>query len=297
MKKQSINLVLSGGAAKGLAHIGVIEVLQREFKINSIIGSSMGSIIGGLYSYGYSTSELLEMAKTIKTVETLKFIRPDIIRKGLIRSANFLDFLKQTTRNARIENLKIPFATIAYDMKSQTSVTFENGGLAEAMLASSSIPFLFEPFNHEGYLFYDGGIEYPLPIEFHDIYGKADLIVGVSCTPQLLGKPKKFLETGQKIKMKAHSTKLAMTAFDINQTFLTMRSLERVRPDIYIPDYDQKLSLWDFEKVDEFYKLGIETAETAVEDFRSTKNNDYLNQFLKRSSDVLDDIKKLISVK
>ncbi len=290
---KTINLVLSGGAAKGLAHIGVISVLEERYRIKSIIGTSMGAVVGGLYAYGYNTKEIREIAGNLNSVESLKFFRLDIIRKGLVRSDNILEYLKEITRGARIENLKIPFAAIAYDMKHRSSVTFEKGGLAEAMLASSSVPLFFEPFSHNGYIFYDGGLEYPLPIEFHDIYGRADLTVAVSCTPQLPGKPRKYKPLSEKAESDKEAIELAMDALDINQTFLTMRSLERVKPDIYIPDHDEDLSVWDFDRVDDFIALGRKSAEEALDAF--DKDKDILGRFLKRSQDVLEDIAKIFS--
>jgi NTE family protein len=152
----SVALVLSGGAARGLAHVGVISVL-KEYKIpvDLIVGASFGSIVAGYYGYGYSIEQMLGFASkfTLWSLRDFKFPW-----SSFFNGDKEEDIFKRDMGEAKIEDLEIPVVLLAADLKNKESVIFEQGRLSIAMRASSAFPGLFDPFPMEGRLLIDGGI-------------------------------------------------------------------------------------------------------------------------------------------
>lgn len=164
MKK--ICLVLGGGSALGLAHIGVIQSLSKHYEISSIIGTSMGAIVGACYACGLSAQEMLSLAEDISLFELLNPRNLDFRRKGIFDGKVILRLFEEWTSGMRIEDAPIPFMAVAYDLRRKTSVLFNRGPFAYAMRASSSLPLIFAPFADGDYLLVDGGVSHPLPLAF-----------------------------------------------------------------------------------------------------------------------------------
>ena len=240
--KKNINLVLSGGSARGLSHIGVISVLEKHFNIKSIIGTSMGAIVGGLYAYGYSPEEMLEMPDSLNIMKLFSLFKPSFKSSGLTDGEGVLNYLEEKTKEIDIEQCKIPFAAVAYDLKSKRSVIIDKGSLAKAMRASSSLPFIFQPFPYSKYLFVDGYIEHPLPIKFAHYLDEEGLTVACSVLPPVplhfeIFQPdgdtsKKDLPSKYDILFQTNFYSQASTVYD---------ALLQAKPDIYISAYDEDL--------------------------------------------------------
>jgi len=181
-------LVLMGGGSRGLAHIGVLDVLQKNGLVPDIItGTSMGAIIGGLFAAGYSGDRLKAVAGDLslnKYVEELKpsFIRKDpgavfnylmlvdsrnrlLRRMGLAKEDAFEAFLKGLVGNVRIESLPIAFACNAVDLVSGREITFVRGKLSRALRATMSLPVVIAPARTKGAWLVDGGILNNAPVE------------------------------------------------------------------------------------------------------------------------------------
>jgi len=162
-KKWSIALALSGGGARGLAHIGVLKVLEKNIPIDAIVGTSMGALIGGIYAAG----KLKEFEKA-----ALKVPKKDISRlfieapqkTGLIKGEKIKAFLNRFIKDVKIENLRVRYAAIAADLKTGKEVVIEKGSLLKAIRASIAIPGLFTPERFGDMLLVDGGVINPLPI-------------------------------------------------------------------------------------------------------------------------------------
>lgn len=214
-KKPKVGLVLSGGGAKGLAHIGVLKVLEENgIKPDYITGTSMGAIVGGLYAIGYSVSDIERIAhendwaKILSNSVSNEYIivpeKNDCNRsifnltfdnrgihfpKGLIESQTLQQRLSYLTFPVHdVTNFlkfPIPFACIATDVSTGKAVVIKSGNLATAMRASMSIPTVFTPVEIDGKLLIDGGMVRNFPVE-EVIEMGADIVIGVNLDEGLI---------------------------------------------------------------------------------------------------------------
>jgi NTE family protein len=214
-----IGLVLSGGGAKGLAHIGVLKVLEEQgIKIDYIGGTSMGAIIGGLYASGYSAAELDSIfnqtnfdiliqddlprrAKTFYEKEdsekyaiTLPFDNFDIsFPTGLFKGQNIYNLMSRLTMHVSEVNdfskLPIPFFCVAANVETGEAVILDEGSLAKAISASGAIPTLLSPIKVDDQLLTDGGVANNYPVEELKRRG-ADIVIGVDVQDTLVKRDK-----------------------------------------------------------------------------------------------------------
>ncbi len=162
MGSQKIGLVLSAGSAKGLAHIGVLKVLEaHDVPIEFITGTSIGSLVGGLYAAGIGPDMQEGLALNIAQK---KWIDIGVPRKGFIRGDKILKILKMLSKGEKIETLKIPFACVSADLITGRKVVHKDGSLAEAIRSSISIPGVFDPFETQGKMLVDGAVLDRLPV-------------------------------------------------------------------------------------------------------------------------------------
>lgn len=172
-----IGLVLSGGGARGIAHLGVIKaLLENNIEISGISGCSAGSIVGALFAAGYSPDHIFEI---VVSTATLRALRPAWSRAGLLRMQKAEEvYLKYIPHNS-FEHLKIPLTINATDLYAGETVYFSSGELLKPVMASCCIPGLFEPivFNETTYI--DGGVLNNMPVE--PLLGKYDFIIGSHC--------------------------------------------------------------------------------------------------------------------
>ncbi len=180
---RKIGLVLGAGAARGFAHIGVLKVLDEEkIPIDFIAGTSIGALIGAIYASGISAKEMEEIVLNLDRRKTTSFFTPTIPYSGLVEGKRITEFMKSIIGNPNIEDLKIPFATIATDVMSGREVIMTKGSTVEAVRASISIPGIFTPFKVNGDFLIDGGLVNPLPVNrVHDM--GADFIIAVNVLP------------------------------------------------------------------------------------------------------------------
>jgi NTE family protein len=173
-----IGLALSGGAARGIAHVGVLRAFEEHnIPIHAIAGASAGALIGGCYAAGLAIDELEQMARRFRWRHTARF---SFSRLGLQSNAPMEKFLRRRLPITRFEELKIPFAAVVTDLQTGSPVVFrDSGDLAFAIRASACIPAVYVPVrNGDGRLLIDGGIVANLPISYARDLG-ADLIVAV----------------------------------------------------------------------------------------------------------------------
>jgi NTE family protein len=173
---RTIGLALGGGAARGLAHIGVLKVLEEErIAVHRVAGTSAGSLIGSLFCAGFGWRGLRETAQKIDwsdlvtpTWPTLGVVSPEKLEKTLSRLLQGRSF----------DDLAIPFRAVAADITSGEEVVLSSGSVARAVRASCSIPGIFEPTEIEGRLLVDGGLVNDVPTDVvKDM--KADRVIGV----------------------------------------------------------------------------------------------------------------------
>lgn len=161
----SVGLVLGGGAAFGLAHIGVIKVLEEEgIGVDVIVGSSMGALIGGLWAIGYHAADLEKMALEFKKRSNLiKLIDIVFPLSGIISGKAVMAWLYNKYGKRTFRDTKIPLKIVAYDLLHRRDVIIEEGGLVEAVRKSISIPGVFQPILTKNQMIIDGGVMNPLP--------------------------------------------------------------------------------------------------------------------------------------
>lgn len=159
----SFSLVLGGGSARGIAHIGVIQKLEElDIQPSHIVGTSIGAIVGAFYACGYTSTE---MQQVIKDTNFLSLIDPDIINGG-IKGNKITEYFKKYFGNKTFADTDIPLKIIAANIDTWEKVVFEEGKIVDALRASISIPGVFVPFRYHGASLVDGGIVANLPIEF-----------------------------------------------------------------------------------------------------------------------------------
>jgi NTE family protein len=180
--KPKIGLALSGGAARGLAHIGVIKVLQEEkIKISCVAGASVGSLIGALFADGMQWTEMADIARRLKWKDLAQITLSPM---GIAKHTKLKAIIDKLIGGKRFEDLPLPFAAVAVDIGAGEEVILKEGSVAEAVRASSSIPGIFEPTVIGGRYLVDGGLLNNMPSDVARSLG-ADVVVAVDLNAQL----------------------------------------------------------------------------------------------------------------
>ena len=175
---KKVALVLSGGGARGIAHIGVIEELERRgYQITSIAGTSMGALVGGMYALG-KLADFKELLLSYNLRNLLHLVDFTLSRQGLMKGDKVLETLKDEIKDAKIEQLSIPYVANATDLINKEEIVFREGSVYDAIRASISIPTVFTPVRTETALMVDGGVMNNLPLE-HIERQEGDVLVAV----------------------------------------------------------------------------------------------------------------------
>ncbi len=176
---EKVSLVLSSGGARGYAHIAVIEELTKAgYIIESISGSSMGALIGGLYACG-KMQEYKEWVETLKFLDVAKLLDFSFGGDGFIGGSKVFEVIEKMIGDTKIEELPISFTAVATDIISQKEIWFQKGRLLDALRASIAIPTIFTPKKIGKKYFVDGAVLNPLPIA-PTISDNTDLTVAVN---------------------------------------------------------------------------------------------------------------------
>jgi NTE family protein len=282
--RPKIGLVLSGGGAKGFAHIGVLKVLEKAgVKIDYIAGTSMGAVVGGLYASGYSATQIDsifyntdfdqllqdyiprssksfyekrndQMYAISLPFNKLKIGIPIAYSKGMY-NYSLLSKLTHKVRNVRdFSKLPIPFLCVATDIEKGEPVILDHGYLAQAMLASSAFPSLFSPVEIDGRLLIDGGVVNNYPVEEIRKMG-ADIVIGVDVQDDL--KDRKSLKDATRILVQI--TNLDMIKEMKNKIKQT---------DIYIKPNVSEYGVISFSEGQQIIKKGEEASFAVYEQIR-----------------------------
>jgi NTE family protein len=171
-----IGLALGGGAARGFAHIGVIEVLEENgIHPDLVAGTSAGSVVAALYAYGRSGRELAEMADKMDESAITDWAFPG---RGLIVGDALARFIRESVRGKEIDQLRLPLGIVATDLDSGRSIVFRHGDTGTAVRASSSVPGVFQPVKIGSREYVDGGLTSPVPVRAARDMG-ADVVIAV----------------------------------------------------------------------------------------------------------------------
>lgn len=175
--KVKVGIALSGGGIRGISHLGVLKALGEVGIIPAkISGTSAGAIVGAMFCQGYEPEEIL---KIIVETNYFKFMRPAISWNGILKMVSIGDLYRLYLPHDDFAQLKIPLAVAATDIQKGKVVYFDEGELIMPIMASSSIPGMFEPILIEDKFLVDGGILNNLPVE--PLEGICDIVIGVNC--------------------------------------------------------------------------------------------------------------------
>lgn len=178
--RPKIGLALGSGGPKGLSHIGIIKVLEENnIPIDFIAGASIGSVIGGFYASTKDIKKIEKIALSNSWRQTLPLFFDPSLRQGFVSGRKIKIFIENIIGKIHFKDLKIPFSVVATDIKTGETVIINEGEVALAIRASSSIPLIFKPLKLDSMLLVDGGLSLPVPVEVVRRMG-ADLVIAVN---------------------------------------------------------------------------------------------------------------------
>ncbi len=301
--KKKIALVLSGGGARGLAHIGAIETLESHgYEITSIAGCSMGALIGGMYAAG-KLPEVKDWMLALDRRKVLSLVDFSLSLTHLVKGDRVMEALKEIVPDVNIENLPIPYTAVATDWNSGKEVIFDHGSLYDAIRASISIPLFLNPVRREEMLLVDGGLVNSLPLN-RVVRHSGDLLFGINVSThdyqgELL--MQQFVERKLLSKsMPAAVMNRIMKHFEginINYVTLLMRTIAIMleqntrqqilisRPDLVVQVPMKRYGVFDFDKAAAILQIGKHKTSRALRRFEHMKQplwRRLLQQYWKR---------------
>lgn len=180
-----IGLALGGGAARGFAHVGVIQVLEEAgLRPSMVAGTSAGSLVAAIYASGRSGAQLQRIAEDMEEASLTDWTLP-LFRRGVLRGDAIARYVNQQVGMRPIEAMDITLGIVATDLHSGESIVFRRGDTGLAVRASSAIPALFQPVRIGGRDYVDGGLVAPVPVRFvRDMGAEFVIAVDISSPPQ-----------------------------------------------------------------------------------------------------------------
>ena len=289
---KNVSLVLSGGGARGIAHIGVIEELEKQgFNIKSISGTSMGSLVGAVYAVG-KMKEYKDWMYTLHKLEVFNLIDFSFSSQGLIKGDRVFKKMKEFIPDMNIEELDIHYAATAADIINNKEVVFTKGSIYDAVRASVAIPTVFTPVVTENSILVDGGIMNNVPIS-HVKRTKNDILIVVYVNADIpvirppiskkemdkkqsvyLKKMKEFYGHINKSKSKSKTEKLGY--FDIIDRTISLVTfqlaqllMEKSSSDILINVSRNACGTFDFYKAEELVEIGRYAAIKSLKEYNN----------------------------
>ncbi|NLP59046.1 patatin-like phospholipase family protein [Lutibacter sp. B1] len=292
MKTKNVALVLSSGGSKGIAHIGVINELEKQgFTITSVAGSSIGSIIGGVYAMG-KLPIYTEWIKTLDKKKVFGLMDFTFSKNGLLKGDRVFKTMRSYIPDEPIENMKIPFSAVATDIINEKEIVFSSGSFYDAIRASIAIPSVIKPVKYKDTFLVDGGVLCPLPIEYVK-RNQNDVLVAVNLygtkkeknEVQELNKSQNFFYS--KYNDYVNSISKLITTGDKDSigylsllnttTFAMVHKMSKLTIDMYKPDITidipaNSANTFDFHKAVELIELGEAKAKIEIENFLKDNN-------------------------
>lgn len=299
MSRQTVSLVLGSGAARGLAHIGVIEWLNEHgYRIESIAGASMGALVGGIYAAGELES-YKQWVLALEKMDVLRFLDLAFSSEGLFKGDRLMDALRDLVGDRNIEDLPMTYTAVACDLDRRREVWFTDGLLFDAIRASIAIPTVFTPHRYRGMKLLDGGLLNPVPIAptFRDM---TDLTIAVDLNAARDSGPvpdrnkgsrepsseksasrhatvQRFLDsiqnsiqnTIQKNVEAQHDKELGLfdllhSSFETMQNAISSMKLATYAPDVRIEIPRSACMAYEFDRAEELIELGYSMAGKAM---------------------------------
>ncbi|OPY74903.1 MAG: NTE family protein RssA [Syntrophorhabdus sp. PtaU1.Bin058] len=248
-REHKVALVLGGGSAKGFAHVGVIRILEQEkIPIHMIVGTSVGSLIGGIYAANPDSFQLEWTAYAIDKNDILD-ISIVYSKMGPVQGAKLEAFVEQTAKVKKIEDTKIPFYPIATDLNTGETIILEKGSLAKAIRASSAIPGIFVPVVFGNRTLVDGGVTNNIACDVARQKG-ADIVIAVNLQKDIKDTDINtiFDIIGQSLSIMTHESNKAKLRY----------------ADVVIEPDTKGVSLFDFSQKKRLIEEGMKAARKAI---------------------------------
>ena len=184
-KIPKLGLALGGGAARGFAHIGVLQVLEEEgIKPSLVVGTSAGSVVASFYASGKTGQQLQWLADTMDETQFTDWANP-FSGRGILRGEALGKYINSQLNGMKIEDMKLPLGIVATDLRTGDGILFRRGDVATAVRASSAVPSVFEPVQIAGKDFVDGGLVSPVPVRYaREMGAEVVLAVDISSRPE-----------------------------------------------------------------------------------------------------------------
>lgn len=288
--KQTVSLVLGSGGARGYAHIGAIEMIEKQgYEIKSISGSSMGALIGGLYAAG-KLGEFKKWVLTLDTIEVVKLVDFTFAGGGIVNGDYIYRKIERIIGDVEIEDLPVTYTAVASDIDNRKEVWFQKGKLIDAIRASIAIPTVLTPVIKNGNILVDGGVLNPLPITPVLLDG-SDLIIAVNLDANIPNRyivkiPKEtkeqqsalydevsklwdkaidFVDTNRSVKKEIDIFTVFRKTLDATQSVLSEHAMKGNRPDIMIDIPRDACEFYEFDKAYELIEIGKMAAKECLE--------------------------------
>jgi len=272
LEGKKIGLALSGGAARGLAHIGVLRVLQNEgIPIDLIAGTSAGAIFGAAYAWNQDVNWITRAALDRDWKKKAPLLDPSFPKSGLLKGKKLKDLLSHYIGgNIQFSDLKIPFACVASDIDTGEEVVINSGPVLEAIRASISIPGIFSVVKREGRYLVDGGLTTPVPVGLVKRMG-ADFIIAVNVNPDVSGRMGKTSKQRVEARKEPNIFQVMMQSIYITTYSLAWNSLTEA--DIIIEPDLANIGAGEFRRVRELITKGRQAAEDAIPEIKRKLEN------------------------
>ncbi len=275
-----IGLCLSSGGARGLAHIGVIQVLEEAgISIAAIAGASMGAYVGSLWAAGFNGEKLEELAREMKDKKKLLGLLDPMLppSTGLIRGNKVRRHLERSLGAMTFADLKIPLITVATDLDTMSPTFFDHGSVVEAVHASAAIPGVCAPVHLNGRRYIDGGASEPLPVFMLRRCEPVDRILAVNVMPtaddirrcrdggnprQVSANPLRWLN------LLAYGNVLDTFRRSLMSAQIQLAAKEARQADLVLHPYHCDSLWYDFDQFDRYIKAGREAALAALSEIK-----------------------------
>ena len=274
-----IGLCLSSGGARGLAHVGVIQVLEEEkIPVAAISGSSMGAYVGSLWAAGLKADQLIKLAEEIRDRSALLRLLDPIFPpfSGLIRGNKVRRHLERSLSSLRFEDLPKPMIVVATDLDQMKPVIFDRGHVARAVQASAAIPGIFAPVEFDGHRYTDGGASEPLPVTSLRKRFALDHVIAVNVMPEttdLSGRtalePASLWNPFNWFNLMAPGHVLDTFRRSLLAAQIQIASREAEKADVVLHPFLREGRWYDFENFDRYIQAGRTAARAALPQIRA----------------------------
>ena len=254
-RRPKVGLVLSAGSLRGVAHVGVIQVLEDAgFPIDSVAGTSMGAVVGSMYAAGLTPKRLRDFALSIKVgsgndLSSARLISLLLFDK-LLSSENTELMLRKNIGNIRFDQTLKPFACVSMDVYTGEAIIFRDGDLAKAVRASMNLPGIFRPLEYRHRFLVDGGVVDYIPVDASRLLGAEWTLASVTETDYTTARPENVLES-------------LLQVIDIRGSYLSHE--QRKQADFLIEPPVGDIGMFEDHRIVEAMDKGVVTASARLE--------------------------------